>query len=101
MPTGTVKFERKCIAPKDFPDWIKSTSKFKNITVKTEGTIEEADDCAQADFANAFIGGSVLSYGCVQEEIRFMINPECCCSRLFMEYMQDNEAIVIIGGLRN
>ena len=28
----------------------------------------------QADFANKFLGGGVLNEGCVQEEIRFLIN---------------------------
>lgn len=49
------------------------------------------------DFANKFIGGGVLKYGAVQEEIRFLINPELLVSMLFMEKMKSNEAIIITG----
>jgi hypothetical protein len=35
--------------------------------------------------------------GCVQEEIRFMINPECLVSMVLCEVMKENEAIIIIG----
>ena len=51
----------------------------------------------QADFANKFIGGGVLGGGCVQEEIRFMINPEMILSRLFTEMLERNECLVMTG----
>jgi hypothetical protein len=43
------------------------------------------------------VGGGALQGGCVQEEIRFMINPECLVSMLLCEVMKENEAIIIIG----
>lgn len=52
---------------------------------------------AQADFANMFIGGGVLSGGCVQEEIRFSISPENCLAMLVSPCMLDTEAIQIRG----
>jgi len=36
----------------------------------------------------------------VQEEIRFMINPELIVGMLFMASMEDNEAIEIFGAER-
>lgn len=48
----------------------------------------------QVDFANRFIGGGVLSKGCVQEEIRFLINPELIVSRLFTEAFRNNECLL-------
>lgn len=39
----------------------------------------------QIDFANKSLGGGVLSHGAIQEEIRFVINPECLCGLLFCE----------------
>jgi len=36
----------------------------------------------------------------VQEEIRFMINPELIVGMLFMASMDDNEAIEIVGAER-
>jgi len=46
------------------------------------------------------LGGGALSRGCVQEEIRFMINPELILGMLFMASMEDNEAIEIFGAER-
>lgn len=65
----------------------------------TEDPIEKQSDCIQADFANKNIGGGVLRGGCVQEEIRFVISPECLIAVLFYGKieMKDNEAICIGG----
>jgi poly(ADP-ribose) glycohydrolase len=39
----------------------------------------------------------VLGYGCVQEEIRFVINTELIVGLLFCESMRKEEAIIIHG----
>ncbi|KAJ4941099.1 hypothetical protein JOQ06_027386 [Pogonophryne albipinna] len=49
------------------------------------------------DFANQFVGGGVTSSGLVQEEIRFLINPELIVSRLFTEALDHNECLIITG----
>eukprot|EP01052_Picozoa_sp_SAG31_P045595 SAG31_NODE_8388_length_1460_cov_1.886848_1_plen_388_part_01 len=54
--------------------------------------------CLHADFANMFLGGGVLSGGCVQEEIRFSICPELIAAMLVCPCMLDGEAIIIVGG---
>ena len=54
----------------------------------------------QVDFANRYIGGGVLGWGCVQEEIRFLISPELIVSRLFCEELDANECIVVTGAER-
>jgi poly(ADP-ribose) glycohydrolase len=95
VPKGIVKFERKCL--QEFPDYSKSEKKFIPIDVMEKGTIEDSKDALQADFANKFIGGACISYGCVQEEILFSTNPECICSRLFTYSIESNEAVVIKG----
>lgn len=75
----------------------------QNVTPLTEfvyersGSIEECEGALQVDFANKFIGGGVLGSGCVQEEIRFLINPECLVSLLLCECMKPNEAIAVVG----
>uniref|UniRef100_A0A8C9XDQ5 poly(ADP-ribose) glycohydrolase n=1 Tax=Sander lucioperca TaxID=283035 RepID=A0A8C9XDQ5_SANLU len=51
----------------------------------------------QVDFANRFVGGGVTSSGLVQEEIRFLINPELIVSRLFTEALDHNECLIITG----
>lgn len=52
---------------------------------------------SQVDFANKFVGGGVTSSGLVQEEIRFLINPELIVSRLFTEVLDDNDCLIITG----
>lgn len=51
----------------------------------------------QVDFANRFVGGGVTGHGLVQEEIRFLINPELIVSRLFTEALEYNECLIITG----
>lgn len=49
------------------------------------------------DFANRFVGGGVTGHGLVQEEIRFVINPELIVSRLFTEALEHDECLIITG----
>lgn len=51
----------------------------------------------QLDFANRWIGGGVLGRGLVQEEILFLIKPECIAARLFTPVLQGDQALFIIG----
>jgi poly(ADP-ribose) glycohydrolase len=59
--------------------------------------MSRSQGCLLADFANMFLGGGVLSGGCVQEEIRFSICPELCVAMLICPCMLENEAIHIVG----
>ena len=60
-------------------------------------SIDEQHHMLRADFANSYIGGGVLAYGCVQEEITFSICPQLCCARLFTAPLQENEALLMVG----
>lgn len=42
-------------------------------------------------------GSQISGWGCVQEEIRFVINPELIVGMLFCEAMRSREAILITG----
>lgn len=86
----------------DITDWANCDSDFNRIKlhVAADGLIEDGVGLLQVDFANKFLGGGVLGLGCVQEEIRFVINPELLVTRLFVEMMQPNEAIFFIGSER-
>lgn len=68
-----------------------------DFVVCSEGGIEDQGATLQADFANKFLGGGVLQKGCIQEEIRFMLNPECLVGLLFVEVMNKNESLIIVG----
>ncbi|XP_074089242.1 poly(ADP-ribose) glycohydrolase [Macrotis lagotis] len=95
-PTGLVTFTRQSL--QDFPDWERCEKKLTRLHVTYEGTIEgNGQGMLQVDFANRFVGGGVTSAGLVQEEIRFLINPELIVSRLITEVLDHNECLIITG----
>nr|XP_051693499.1 poly(ADP-ribose) glycohydrolase isoform X2 [Oryctolagus cuniculus] len=95
-PTGLVTFTRQSL--EDFPDWERCEKPLTRLHVTHEGTIEgNGRGMLQVDFANRFVGGGVTSAGLVQEEIRFLINPELIVSRLFTEVLDHNECLIITG----
>lgn len=72
-----------------------------NIHINSAGTIEDDGlGFLQVDFANKNVGGGVLGFGCVQEEIRFVICPELLVSRLFVERLGDQEAVIVTGMMK-
>ncbi|KAK9106122.1 hypothetical protein Scep_022966 [Stephania cephalantha] len=110
MPMGFVSFERKvlpldnsspCVSYPQIDWWSKSIAPLCNFEVSHSGLIEDQKvEAVEVDFANKYLGGGALSRGCVQEEIRFMINPEVIVGMLFLPRMADNEAIEIVGAER-
>ena len=48
-------------------------------------------------FLNRYVGGKVLSWGCVQEEILFLLYPEMLVTSLVSEVLDDTEALIISG----
>ncbi|XP_056626677.1 poly(ADP-ribose) glycohydrolase [Triplophysa dalaica] len=95
-PTGVVTYTRRCL--QSFPSWWSSEQTFTKLHITSEGTIEEhGHGLLQVDFANRFVGGGVTGSGLVQEEIRFLINPELIAARLFTEALDDNECLIITG----
>ncbi|XP_033886917.3 poly(ADP-ribose) glycohydrolase-like isoform X2 [Acipenser ruthenus] len=95
-PTGLVTFTRQSLS--SFPDWQSSKNQLTRLHITCEGTIEDQGyGMLQVDFANRFVGGGVTGLGLVQEEIRFLINPELIVSRLFTEALEQNESLIITG----
>lgn len=99
-PTGVVTFTRRSVPENELPKWNACTTTFDTtpLHVSDDGTIEDdGEGLLQVDFANKFMGGGVLNYGCVQEEIRFVICPELLVSRLFTECLAENECMIMMG----
>ncbi|KAK7871165.1 hypothetical protein R5R35_002408 [Gryllus longicercus] len=97
-PKGNITFSRRCIPPSGCPSWESSGHFFRKLHVSSHGTIEECGKgMLQVDFANKMVGGGVLGWGCVQEEIRFVICPELIIARLFTECLDATEALLITG----
>ncbi|KDP29542.1 hypothetical protein JCGZ_19255 [Jatropha curcas] len=107
---GFVSFERKVLPLEQLPKsiaypkadfWNKSAAPLCPFEVHNSGFIEDQlSEALEVDFANKYLGGGALHRGCVQEEIRFMINPELIAGMLFLPCMEDNEAIEIVGAER-
>jgi len=96
----TVTFARRAVDAKELMSpahWYSLETPLADVCVIEEGVIEAAHGDLQADFANEYLGGGALNYGCVQEEIRFAISPECFVGMLFCEVMLAHEAIFIVG----
>ncbi|XP_066150021.1 poly(ADP-ribose) glycohydrolase-like [Euwallacea fornicatus] len=103
VPLGLVTFQRKIIPRSSMPRWDTLDNNLGNtkVHITSEGTIEDNGlGFLQVDFANKNIGGGVLRYGCVQEEIRFVICPELIVSRLFVEQLGNGEAVIVTGAER-
>ncbi|KAJ4948980.1 hypothetical protein JOQ06_020500 [Pogonophryne albipinna] len=95
-PKGLVTFKRQTMNTP--PNWESSQTQLKRLHITCEGTIEDDGyGMLQVDFANRCVGGGVTGHGLVQEEIRFLINPELIVSRLFTEALEFNECLIITG----
>jgi poly(ADP-ribose) glycohydrolase len=99
-PRGRLTIERLVAAGRTAAQWAAEPSPLLPLTVDAEGSIEDAHGCRQVDFANRYLGGGVLSGGCVQEEIRFAVAPELCVAMIASPVMQAEEAIVVYGAER-
>ncbi|XP_067278140.1 poly(ADP-ribose) glycohydrolase [Pseudorasbora parva] len=98
MPTGLVTFTRQCLNFPNIPKWESSKTQLTRLHITCKGTIEnEGYGMLQVDFANRMVGGGVTGMGLVQEEIRFLINPELIVSRLFTEALDHDECLIITG----
>ncbi|CAN8315614.1 unnamed protein product [Cochlearia groenlandica] len=107
LPTGTVSFERKVLPAENHNSstgtdfWSNSDLSLCTFKVHSSGLIEDqSNNALEVDFANKYLGGGALNRGCVQEEIRFMVNPELIAGMLFLPCMDDNESIEIVGAER-
>lgn len=94
-----VIFERKKNKELNLTSILNSINKtpLKQLTINSEGNIENSVSSIQIDFANSYIGGGVLSTGILQEEIRFITSPECLISILLFEKLEKNEVAIIYG----
>ena len=78
-----VTFTRRSFHERQLPQWRKSSKLLTKLRIDSSGCIEDDANAGmlEVDFANSYVGGGVLSSGCVQEEIRFVICPELIVSR--------------------
>lgn len=96
-PPGHLAIERIALPPRTAADWIADPAALLPLTHDPRAAIEDSPAHRQVDFANRYLGGGVLSGGCVQEEIRFAVSPELLFGLLVSPRMRAEEAIVLRG----
>lgn len=98
---GHIQFQRQVMGPGKRPtldNWHNCITDLCPIYVRENGkTYDASNKTLKVGFSNRFLGGHVLGKGRCQEEILFMTCPELIASMLFMEAMDDNEAITVSG----
>ncbi|XP_058064280.1 poly(ADP-ribose) glycohydrolase [Anopheles bellator] len=104
MPNGVLTYERRSLDKRGKLVWWNASSPTFSrergpLRVSVGGSIDgpSADGLLQMIFANPRVGGGVIGAGCVQEEIRFVINPELLVARILFEELQRNEAYFVYG----
>lgn len=77
-------------------DWLECSLPLCPLEIKHENRLERTtQDAYQAVFVNSKLGGNVLHIGNSQESIQFSTFPEMLVILLYMESLEDNEAITI------
>lgn len=77
-------------------DWIECKLPLCPIDVKHDSRLENApESTAQVVFSQAAIGATVLSDGSNQESTQIITHPELLILLLFVEKLEDNEALLV------
>lgn len=84
------------------PDWAHCQKPLCEIIIGEDanggpGKIDDSDAKMHVDFANEFVGGGAFGGILSQEEILFLVRPECLVSMLFCMRLERNESICIFG----
>ncbi|KAG7262743.1 hypothetical protein CRUP_038262, partial [Coryphaenoides rupestris] len=84
------------------PPWSSSRETLWSRGPPAASAVMDAAAVRSSDYGGAgcsvvicLVGGGVTGHGLVQEEIRFLINPELIVSRLFTEALENNECLII------
>ncbi|ORX46423.1 hypothetical protein BCR36DRAFT_331857, partial [Piromyces finnis] len=100
LKSELITYQRVSVNEDSIPNWISNKANICQVIVDKNKSIEDCDGMLQVDFANCSLGGGVLRGGCVQEEIRFSINPELIVSMVFTQLLEPLESVYLIGSER-
>jgi poly(ADP-ribose) glycohydrolase len=100
IPEGSVTFDRQGYQRGHPPwQWEQSGKPLCQVRI-TDGSLEACKADLHAEFANAFIGGGVMTGDFAMEEILFLIKPELMVAMAIENRMADTEVICISGALQ-
>lgn len=100
VPDGEVTFERIGYKKGPSPWTWEANEKPLCAVALADGALEESTADVHAEFANAFIGGGVLTGDFAMEEILFLVKPELMVAMAVANRMVDTEAIRVSGALQ-
>ncbi|XP_037036217.1 uncharacterized protein LOC119074301 isoform X2 [Bradysia coprophila] len=96
---GFIRISRQVMTGKQWltiEDWLECGLPLCSLEVKHEGKIERSkQEVVQTVFVSPRLGGNVLHSGSSQECIHFSTFPEILATLLYVEALEDNEAILI------
>lgn len=77
-------------------DWLECSLPLGCIDIRHDGRIERAkSDIMQNIFVSPRLGGDVLRTACTQESTCMFTCPELLVSLIYVEALEDNEALIV------
>jgi len=97
IPDELVTFERRGYPKGPSPwTWENNSKPLCPVTLIT-GNIDDSTADLHTEFANAFIGGGVMTGDAAMEETLFLVKPELMVAMALQHRMVDEEAICVLG----
>lgn len=97
---GCVTFERRGYQRGPSP-WVWESNAQPLCAVRiVDGALQDCAADVHAEFANAFIGGGVMTGDFAMEELLFLMKPELMVAMALQHRMTDTESIAISGALQ-
>mmetsp|Transcript_63188 Transcript_63188/g.131419 ORF Transcript_63188/g.131419 Transcript_63188/m.131419 type:complete len:485 (-) Transcript_63188:76-1530(-) len=100
IPDGSVTFQRRGYRKGPSPWQWKNNEKPLCQVVMSDGSLEDCMADVHVEFANAFIGGGVMTGDFAMEEILFLVKPELMVAMALQNRMSDTEVVCISGALQ-
>ncbi|XP_063611285.1 uncharacterized protein LOC134784986, partial [Penaeus indicus] len=103
-PAGTLTFSRKVMSSKEFvtlKDWMKCEAVLCPVEIQHEGRLEDTHPPALlACFTSSDVAQPALTSSKSQQVCAMLSYPEMLVSSVFVERLEDNEALQITGALK-
>ncbi|XP_069989638.1 uncharacterized protein [Penaeus vannamei] len=102
--TGTLTFSRKVMSSKEFvtlKDWMKCEAALCPVEIQHEGRLEDTHPPALLScFTSPDVAQPALSSAKSQQVCAMLSYPEMLVSSVFVERLEDNEALQVMGALK-
>lgn len=100
IPDGLLTFERMGFKKGQAPwQWEQNEKPLCHVQCRV-GAIEDSVADVHVEYANAFVGGGVMTGDAAMEEVLFLVKPELMVAMALENRMVDEEVICISGALQ-